>query len=77
MPIKLGDIVQIWSETEYKCLGWGTVVATVFRESNSEEIPLIQLEDGNRKVWGSEVFWIEEKKAIEIGLNVFKAIHKK
>lgn len=69
--MEIGDIVQVWSETEHKCLGWGKIVATAFREPNNEEIPLIHLEKGFGKIWGDECYWIDRKKAIEIGLNIY------
>jgi len=68
--IKINDIVQVWSETEYKCLGWGTIIKIAYSEETKEGIPLIQLESG-KTIWGDQCGWIEEKKAIEIGLNVF------
>lgn len=75
--MKIGDKVQVWSETEYKCLGWGKIIAIAILEPDKEEVPLIQLENG-RQIWGNKCGWIEEKKAIEIGVNVFlKTMGKK
>lgn len=74
--MKIGDTVQVWSETEYKCLGWGKIIAIAFREPeygkiDKEKVPLIQLEKGFGKIWGDQCGWITEKKAVEIGLNIF------
>ena len=76
MSIHIGDKVQVWSETEYKCLGWGTIIRLVISVKNKEETPLIQLESG-KTIWGDQCSYISEKKAIEIGLNIFKAVMKK
>lgn len=70
MSLKIGSIVQVWSETEYKCLGWGKIIQIGISIIKHEETPLIQLENG-RQIWGDRVGWITEKKAVEIGLNVF------
>lgn len=68
--MKIGDKVQAWSETEYKCLGWGKIIGIGIAWKDKEEIPLIQLENG-RQIWGNKCGWIGEKKAVEIGLNVW------
>lgn len=71
--MKINDVVQAWSETEKKCLGWGKIIRIA--ESDKEEIPLIQLESG-KKIWGDRCYYISEKKAMEIGARIFKDIHK-
>ena len=68
--MNIGDTVQVWSETEYKCLGWGKIIEIAVAWKNEEEIPLIQLENG-RRIWGDRCGWITEKRAVEIGLNIF------
>jgi hypothetical protein len=68
--MKVGDKVQCWSETEYKCLGWGKIIEIAYLEKDKEAIPLIQLESG-KTIWGDQCGWITEKKAFEVGLNVF------
>lgn len=73
--MKEGDKVQVWSETEKKCLGWGTIIKIAHSETTEEGIPLIQLESG-KTIWGDRCYWIEEKKAIEIGVRLFRDIHK-
>ena len=76
--MKEGDLVQVWDDEKHICVGWGVVIATAYREANKEKVPLIQLEKGNRKIWGDEgIYWIEEKRAIEIGVRLFKDIHKR
>ncbi|MCK5127893.1 MAG: hypothetical protein KAR42_16670 [candidate division Zixibacteria bacterium] len=70
MSIKEGDIIQAWSETEYKCLGWGKIIKVAYSEETKEGIPLIQLESG-KTIWGDRCGWITEKKAVEIGLSIF------
>ncbi len=70
MQIKEGDVVQAWSETEYKCLGWGKIIEIAFSQETKEGVPLIQFESG-KTIWGDRCGWITEKKAVEIGLNVF------
>ena len=68
--MKEGDKVQAWSETEYKCLGWGTIIKIAYSATDKEGVPLIRLESG-KTIWGDRCGWITEKKAVEIGLNVF------
>lgn len=68
--MKIGDTVQVWSETEYKCLGWGKIIKIVYLREAKERTPLIQFESG-LTIWGNRCGWITEKKAVEIGLNVF------
>lgn len=41
--MKTGDKVQVWSDTEKKCLGWGMIVAIGKSQRMGEEIPLIKL----------------------------------
>lgn len=73
--MKKGDIVQVWDEERNICLGWGSVIQ-IGLSVRDHEIPLIQLESG-KKVWGNRVYWIEEKKAFEIGLRIFKDLKEK
>ncbi len=68
--MKTGDTVQVWSETEYKCLGWGKIIELAYSEEDQKGIPLIKLESG-KTIWGDRCGWITEKKAVEIGLNIF------
>jgi len=68
--METGNKVQVWSETEYKCLGWGKIIQITYSEETKEGIPLIQLESGEM-IWGDRCGWITEKKAIEAGLNIF------
>lgn len=74
--MKEGDKVQVWSETEKKCLGWGTIIQIAKRISDKEKIPLIQLEESRTTIWGDQCYWIEEKKAIEIGVRLFHDIYR-
>lgn len=80
--MKKGDKVQVWDEENHKPLGWGTIVeiAVVAKDLISgktpEGIPLIKLESG-KTIWGDRCHWIEEKKAIDIGVRLFRDIHKK
>lgn len=76
MSIEIGSKVQCWDENNHTCIGWGTVIRLDTLVKENGEIPLIQLESG-KKIWGDRCAYIEEKKAIDIGLNVFKAVHKK
>lgn len=71
--MKIGDKVQAWSDKEKKCLGWGTIDEIARSTVTNEEVPLIKLESG-KMIWGDDCYWIDEKKAIEIGLNVYKAV---
>ena len=72
MSIKIGERVQVWSDSERQCLGWGEVIRVGISAKDQEEIPLIKMEDDGRVIWGNHCFWISEKKAIEIGVNIFK-----
>lgn len=74
--MKVLDKVQVWDDKERKYLGWGTIIQIAVAVKNHEEIPLIQLESG-KKVWGDRCFWIGEKRAIEIGLRIFRDLRKK
>ena len=75
--MKIGDKVQVWSENNHVCLGWGKVIRLAISIKNRKEAtPLIELESG-KTIWGDCCFYIDEKKAIEIGLNVFRAVHEK
>ena len=75
--MKLGDKVQVWSENNHICLGWGKVIRLVLSIKNRKEVtPLIELESG-KTIWGDQCYWIEEKKAIEIGVRLFRDIHKR
>lgn len=76
MSLKLGSKVQVWSENNHVCLGWGKVIRLALSIKNRKEVtPLIQLESG-KTIWGDSCSWIEEKRAIEIGVRLFKDIHK-
>jgi len=74
--MKEGDKVQAWSEENHICLGWGTIIRVAISVKDHKEIPLIQLE-GGKTIWGNKCYWIEEKKAIEIGVRLFRDIHKR
>lgn len=80
--MKKGDKVQVWDEENHKPLGWGTIIeiAVSAKDLSSgktpEGIPFIQLDSG-KKIWGDECSWIEEKKAIEIGVRLFRDIYEK
>lgn len=82
MSIKIGSKVQCWDENKHTCIGWGTVVQIAVSAEQlasgktPEGIPLIQLESG-KTIWGDRCHWIEEKKAIEIGVRLFRDIHKR
>lgn len=71
--MKIGDKVQAWSDTEKKCLGWGTIIEIATSTRTKEKVPLIKLENG-KTVWGDVCYWIDEKKAIEVGVSVYKAV---
>lgn len=74
--MKEGDKVQVWNEENHKPLGWGTIIKVAYSEENKEGIPLIQLESG-KTIWGDRCSWIGEKKAIEIGVRLFRDIYEK
>ncbi|MCK4759017.1 MAG: hypothetical protein KAT69_03165 [Candidatus Aminicenantes bacterium] len=76
MSLNIGSKVQVWDEVTHQCLGWGIIISVAGKVKDQEDIPFIQLESG-KKIWGDRCHYIEEKKAIEIGLNVFKAVHEK
>lgn len=73
--MKEGDKVQVWDEHSHQCLGWGTIIKVAYAEETKEGVPLIKLESG-KTIWGDRCSWIEEKKAIEIGIRLFRDIHK-
>ncbi len=73
--MKEGDKVQVWSEENHICLGWGTIIKIAYSEKDKEGIPLIKLDTG-KTIWGDRCDWIEEKKAIEIGVRLFRNIHR-
>lgn len=73
--MKRGDKVQVWDEIAHQCLGWGTIIRTAYSAMSKEEIPLIKLDTG-KMIWGNRCYWIEEKKAIEIGVRLFQDIYK-
>lgn len=74
--MKEGDKVQVWDGERHKPLGWGTIVRIGYSVKDpKQEIPLIQLESG-KTIWGNRCDWIEEKKAVEIGVRLFRDIHK-
>jgi len=80
--MKEGDKVQVWDEATHQCLGWGTIIKIAVAAKDlisgktPEGIPLILLESG-KTIWGDRCHWIEEKKAIEIGVRLFRDIHKR
>ena len=74
--MKEGDKVQVWDDHHHTCLGWGVVIQISISARDKEEIPLIQLEGGDQ-IWGNRCDWIEEKKAIDIGVRLFRDIHKR
>ena len=74
--MKIGDKVQVWDEETHKPLGWGIIIEIAVSVKNKEEIPLIQLDSG-KKIWGDRYDWIEEKKAVEIGVRLFRDIYEK
>lgn len=83
--MKIGEKVQCWDESNHTCIGWGTIVRiayTVAGETSKgfilkkKGIPLIQLESG-KTIWGDRCSYIEEKKACEIGVRLFRDIHKR
>ena len=73
--MKIGDKVQVWDEVAHVSMGWGTIIRTAFSAMSKEEIPLIKLDTG-KMIWGNRCYWIEEKKACEIGVRLFQDIHK-
>lgn len=75
--MKEGDKVQVWNEENHKPLGWGTIIKIAERISDKGKIPLIQLEESRTTIWGDKCFWIEEKKAIEIGVRLFRDIYER
>jgi len=74
--MKEGDKVQVWDEETHKCLDWGTIIKVAFSVETKEGIPLIRLESG-KTIWGNKCSWIEEKKALEIGVRLFRDIYEK
>lgn len=73
--MKEGQTVQVWDEDSHKCLGWGQIMKIAYSEETKEGIPLIQLESG-KTIWGDRCAYIEEKKACEIGVRLFRDIYK-
>ncbi len=79
MSIKVGDKVQVWSDN-HKCLGWGEVVRLSYSAKDivpgetAEPIPLIELENSGKIIWGDKCNWITEEKAVKAGINIHKAI---
>lgn len=74
--MKEGDKVQVWDEVTHKPLGWGTIIKVAVSVQTAEGVPLIKLESG-KKIWGDRCSWIEEKKACEIGVRLFRDIYEK
>lgn len=68
--MKEGDLVQVWDDKEHICLGWGKIIKIAYSQETKEGTPLIELETG-KTIWGDQCYWITEKKAVEIGLNVW------
>lgn len=73
--MKEGDKVQVWDDETSKCLGWGTIIKIAYSAETKYGIPLIKLESG-KTIWGDRCSWIREKKAIEIGVRLFRDIHR-
>ena len=74
--MKEGDKVQVWDESSHLPLGWGTIIKVAYSEETKEGVPLIQLESG-KTIWGDRCSCIEEKKAIDAGIRLFRDIHKR
>lgn len=74
--MKEGDKLQVWDESTHSCLGWGQIIKIAYSDKDKEGVPLIQLESG-KTIWGDRCSYIEEKKACEIGVRIFKDIHKR
>lgn len=75
--MKIGDKVQCWSDSKSQYLGWGKIIQIGISIMDLKtKIPFIQLESG-KKIWGSRVYWISEKKAIEIGVRLFRDIYER
>jgi len=81
--MKEGDLVQVWDEEKHNCLGWGKIIKLAFQAKDifkgakaPDPIPLIQLESG-KTIWGDRCHWITEKKAIDIGVRLFRDIYTK
>jgi len=73
--MKIGDKVQVWSEEDHTCLGWGIIILIASKVKDLEDLPFIQLYSGE-KIWGDRCYWITEKKAIEVGVRLFHDIFK-
>lgn len=71
-----GEKVQVWDEVAHRCMGWGTIIRIAYSAIDKEEIPLIQLAFG-KTIWGNRCYWITEKKAIEIGVRLFRDIYER
>lgn len=73
--MKEGDKVQVWDDETSRCLGWGTIIKIRYSAGSKEGEPLIYLES-KKTIWGDRCNWIQEKKAIKIGVRLFRDIHK-
>lgn len=71
--MKLLDKVQVFEEATGKVIGWGIIIGI----NNREDIPTIKLENGKTIIADERYNWIEEKKAFEVGLRIFKDLKEK
>jgi len=70
--MKKGDIIQVWDDRNFVCLGWGEVIG--IGVGCKKGIPLIETE--NKLIWGNDYFCIPEKKALEITKRIEKDLEK-
>ncbi|MBA7493257.1 hypothetical protein ES702_03814 [subsurface metagenome] len=70
--MKKGDILQVWDDKNYICLGWGEVIG--IGVSSKKGIPLI--DTGSKLIWGNDYFCIPEKRALQITRRIEKDLEK-
>jgi len=70
--MKRGDLVQVWDDKNFVCLGWGEVIG--IGVSSKKGIPLI--DTGNKLIWRNDYFCIPEKKALQITKRIEKDLEK-
>ncbi|MBA7497188.1 hypothetical protein ES702_07799 [subsurface metagenome] len=70
--LKKQDIVQVWDDRNFVCLGWGEVIG--IGVGSKKGIPLIDI--GSKLIWGSDYFCIPEKKALQITRRIEKDLEK-